>query len=443
MEFLRKTKSVCPDCIKEIDAQIVEKDEKIYMLKECKKHGKFKVLLSKDAGYYKELSDFYFELSSNAFTSRRQRIYNLVLTSKCNLNCQICFANANVSEYENPSLKFIKNNIKGLKNIKINLFGGEPTLREDLSEIIEIIKKSGNIVSMYTNGIKIADYNYLKKLRESGLDEVHLQFDGFDDSTNEKIRSRKLLKTKQKALKNLRRLSISTVIEAIIVRGLNKKEMIKILNLGLKNNFIKSIVFRSYAFLGRAGLDQKETMTIDELIDVMEKQTNGKISKTKILEFQKSFYVLSNFLSIRNCFNNQFFPIFRENKNFYRTINDSFDFKSIEKNLEKFKEMKNRKIANLYLISTLLPKILRFKTTTLLSILLSIFINKLKGNLFHPKDFPENMLLLDFERACDKFSLDYEITKNCIGGEIRTDRGVLESKCLANILRERHEVQKL
>ncbi len=62
MNLIRKTKSVCPECFKMIDAFIVEEHGKVYMNKECDKHGKFKLLLSFHPRYYKDLDEFYFSL---------------------------------------------------------------------------------------------------------------------------------------------------------------------------------------------------------------------------------------------------------------------------------------------------------------------------------------------------------------------------------------------
>ena len=55
MKTLNRTKSVCPVCLKTIDAYLVEKDDGIYMEKECAKHGHFSVLVWEDnaEGYKK------------------------------------------------------------------------------------------------------------------------------------------------------------------------------------------------------------------------------------------------------------------------------------------------------------------------------------------------------------------------------------------------------
>ena len=65
MQIIRKTQSVCPKCIKKIKADIVEENEKIYMLKRCQKHGSFKVLLYNKPSYYKKLTKLYFSLNKD------------------------------------------------------------------------------------------------------------------------------------------------------------------------------------------------------------------------------------------------------------------------------------------------------------------------------------------------------------------------------------------
>lgn len=79
------------------------------------------------------------------------------------------------------------------------MYGAEPTLRDDLEQWIGLIKHYGHLVNMHTNGIKIADYAYLKKLKDSGLGYVSLQFDGFDDKIYNKLRGQNLLGLKNES----------------------------------------------------------------------------------------------------------------------------------------------------------------------------------------------------------------------------------------------------
>ena len=64
MVLLRKTKSICPDCllkdkkVKIIEASIIEKNGKILYQKSCKKHGEFEDIYWGDAELYKKFERF-------------------------------------------------------------------------------------------------------------------------------------------------------------------------------------------------------------------------------------------------------------------------------------------------------------------------------------------------------------------------------------------------
>ncbi|HBG74685.1 MAG: hypothetical protein A2X25_11680 [Chloroflexi bacterium GWB2_49_20] len=56
----------------------------------------------------------------------------------------------------------------------ITLTGGEPTLRADLPEIIAHAEKNGQVCGLLSDGLKLADKEYLETLLQTGLD--HLLF---------------------------------------------------------------------------------------------------------------------------------------------------------------------------------------------------------------------------------------------------------------------------
>src|SRR3989338_4273719 len=129
-----------------------------------------------------------------------------------------------------PTIEFIKKWVSKIKNIKIGLWGGEVTERKDLSKIIRIIANSGNIPAIYTNGIKLANLGYLKKLKKSGLKIVHIEFEGFDERFYKGFNYSNILQRKVIALNNLEKLGIATAIQSTIIQNKNEKEMSKILN---------------------------------------------------------------------------------------------------------------------------------------------------------------------------------------------------------------------
>ena len=55
--------------------------------------------------------------------------------------------------------------------------GGEPTLREDLSDLVAYTEKTGLVCGLLTDGLKFADKNYLNLILQSGLDHIMLLAD--------------------------------------------------------------------------------------------------------------------------------------------------------------------------------------------------------------------------------------------------------------------------
>ena len=56
--FYELTRSICPDCRRVIDAQILLRAGKVYMRKRCPEHGQFEALVYGDAQAYTSLSRF-------------------------------------------------------------------------------------------------------------------------------------------------------------------------------------------------------------------------------------------------------------------------------------------------------------------------------------------------------------------------------------------------
>ena len=48
MNVIKNTKTICPECLKVLDATIFEDDGKVYIKKECPEHGFFQELYWSD-----------------------------------------------------------------------------------------------------------------------------------------------------------------------------------------------------------------------------------------------------------------------------------------------------------------------------------------------------------------------------------------------------------
>ena len=150
----------------------------------------------------------------------------LEVTERCNLKCPICFASANEASFSlDPSLTEIGNWYDMLMDkggpFNIQLSGGEPTMRDDLDQIIILGREKGfTFFQLNTNGIRIAqDETYLQSLVNAGLSTVFLQFDGFKDSTYEHLRGMSLLSIKKQAIENCKKENIGVVLVPTVKKG--------------------------------------------------------------------------------------------------------------------------------------------------------------------------------------------------------------------------------
>lgn len=425
---IRNTQSFCPKCFEPIEAKVIQRDGGIYLDKNCTKHGYFSLLLSRHPDYYKELSDFYFPLFNQTLP---QRDYILHLTNKCQLNCLICLATANLGQTLDYPLESLKDFVKNKRGLKFDLMGAEPTTRQDLPEIIKLIESSGNTVVLHTNGIKIADHAYLKELKQAGLRRVSLSFDGFDDFVYEKLRGSKLCAVKKAALSNLEKFKIATDLVVTVARGVNEQEMLKIMNFGLEHNFIKGVFFLGYRFLGKArGLPVELCLMPDELIDILVEQTQGKISRKAIFNFQKLYFAFLAAFSMRKCFYIHHFLIFRT-KSDYLAVDQLLNLEHIQKKLEKFKKLKlaNKKIALPYFIFSIVRMLLNsnFLFWCREFLLFSLWSYNLTS-------LPGRSTLIGFISSCDTYSFDTTIAKNCAKGVISLELGVNDSGALNNVM---------
>jgi hypothetical protein len=65
----------------------------------------------------------------------------------------------------------------------IILTGGEPTLREDLPELISHTEANGQVVGLLSDGLKLIDDGYLQTLLQTGLDHLMLTLKPEDDNS--------------------------------------------------------------------------------------------------------------------------------------------------------------------------------------------------------------------------------------------------------------------
>ncbi|MCW4019504.1 MAG: radical SAM protein [Candidatus Bathyarchaeota archaeon] len=101
---------------------------------------------------------------------------DMALTFRCQNNCVHCYAGG---PHETPEMTTAqwKEAIDRLSNIGVFILtftGGEPTLRDDLTELLRYAEVKGMVTGLITNGRNLKDKAYVDALEKAGLDFVQV-----------------------------------------------------------------------------------------------------------------------------------------------------------------------------------------------------------------------------------------------------------------------------
>lgn len=197
-----------------------------------------------------------------------------------------CFFYAKRAGYVyEPTLDQIVQMVRTAKNMRpvgcnaVQLTGGEPTLRNDLIEIIKAIKAEGiDHIQLNTNGIRLAlEKDFALKVREAGVNTVYLSFDGVDEKTNPKN-----IKEVPAILENCRRAELGIVLVPTVIKTVNDHQLGDIIRFAADNiDVVRGVNIQPVSLVGSMPRKERERyrITIPDVIKRIEEQTNGEISR--------------------------------------------------------------------------------------------------------------------------------------------------------------------
>ncbi|MGD9949890.1 MAG: radical SAM (seleno)protein TrsS [Desulfobulbus sp.] len=306
--MLSSTASLCPVCLKRIAAIREQQGDAVYLLKRCPEHGTFRTVIWRGSVPFSTwLRPKKASTPRQAFTavdrgcpfdcglcpSHGQHTCTALIeiTNRCNLRCPVCFADAGEGEAQadvEPSLEQIgvlyDRVLAGSGPSNIQLSGGEPTMREDLAEIIRLGRSKGfDFIQLNTNGIKLAaKSSYAQGLKEAGLSSVFLQFDGLSSATHLALRGRDLRTIKEQAILNCGAAGLGVVLVPTLVPGINTAEVGAIVAYGACfAPTVRGVHFQPISYFGRfpqAPAD-RDRLTLPEVVELIESQSKGSIRR--------------------------------------------------------------------------------------------------------------------------------------------------------------------
>ncbi|NSL89963.1 radical SAM protein [Chitinophaga sp. Mgbs1] len=271
------TLSICSTCLRRVDAKVIFEDNKVFLVKHCREHGREKVLIATDIDYYKNTRNYNkpseAPLKTNTSThygcpydcglcqdhEQHSCLTVIEVTDRCNLTCPTCYAMSSPHYGRHRTLEEIEEMLdiivanEGTPDV-IQLSGGEPTIHPQFFEILDIAKRKPiRHLMINTNGVRIAkDKEFTARLATYMPDfEVYLQFDSFKPEALERMRGKDLTDIRQQALANLNEVNLSTTLVVTLQRGVNEDEMGRIIDYALQQPCVRGVTFQPVQVAGR------------------------------------------------------------------------------------------------------------------------------------------------------------------------------------------------
>jgi uncharacterized radical SAM superfamily Fe-S cluster-containing enzyme len=309
--FPALTESLCPHCLRRIGAHRVQIDDSVYLEKSCPEHGSLeKVLLWTNTPWPYEAWNRGYDLHPLHDSSSKNGTGNpesegcpydcgicmhheqatctaiLEVTDTCDLHCPICFTASPRGTAIGPDPSQIEEMLKTVRDERgicpLQLSGGEPTLRDDLPQIVSLARGMGfDHIQVNTNGIRLAqDICFGQKLKDAGTTDFFLQFDGLTDAVYSRIRGATLLQTKLQAVARCAELKVGVILVPTLVRNVNEDQIGSIIAFAKKwVPTVKGVHFQPMTYLGRyphAPLND-DRILIPEILTRIEEQTAGEL----------------------------------------------------------------------------------------------------------------------------------------------------------------------
>ncbi len=330
MLVIRVTESLCPLCADEekfdqmrIPAIVYENSGEVRLIKECAEHGVTKEKYWEDYEMYQEAKKWQDKgvriLNPNVAMLEEKIVCpshcglcvkhkshtglgNIVVTNRCDLSCLYCFFYAKEDEpiYE-PSQDQIRMMLRRMRNEKpvganaVQITGGEPTIRDDILDVIKIAREEGyEHIQLNTNSIRAAfDPDFPRKVRETGSNVIYTSFDGPSPRSNPKN-----FWEIPAALENYKKAPLGVVLVPTVIGGVNDQYLGDIIRFGLSNiDAVRAVNFQPVSLVGRMPdrMREKQRITIPGAIKKIEQQTDGMLGREDFFTVPSTTKV-SNFI---------------------------------------------------------------------------------------------------------------------------------------------------
>ncbi len=294
-------RTLCTACLRVIDGRIVSRGRAVYLEKSCSEHGHTEIRIWPDVDHYEWMRSFHLPTTRPRAPRepvkncprgcgictrhlRKTTLVEIELTRRCNLRCPVCFMGAEERSehlrFETVPAMFASIHDEMGPDVSIQLTGGEPTVRDDLADIVQLGASMGYYaIEINTNGLALSRKPGLaQKLKEAGASGIYLQFDGLTPEVHTKIRGADILPDKLRAIEASRDTGLQVVLAMTIVKGINEHETGKVLEFALQNSdVVAGLALQPAFFSGRFDTEVSDRLSMGDVIFLLSEQSKGLI----------------------------------------------------------------------------------------------------------------------------------------------------------------------
>ncbi len=208
---------------------------------------------------------------------------DLAITYRCNNDCHHCY-NARLRTYpELPTSEWKKiiNRLWDLNIPHLIFTGGEPTLREDLVDLIAYAEAKGQITGLNTNARRLSDPNYVERLVEAGLDHIQITVESHDPEIHDQmVSSRGAWKQTIKGLENALNSSLFVMTNTTMLKNnqLSLAETLDFLDkLGVPTIGLNALIYSGRGKDVGTGLSEEELTPLLVLAQQKTRESGQKL----------------------------------------------------------------------------------------------------------------------------------------------------------------------
>lgn len=440
MEVIRKTKSRCNVCAKEVDGAIVVSDGKAYVHRECPEHGSFRYLLSEHGEEYADLDRFYCEVYETCATGKKMHTW-IASTMQCQQRCPYCTADCANEKEDIPWEEMNWDDLQGIltrfKRGKLSFSGGEPTLHPNIFEFFREADKRGLSAQLATNGLMLASKEYCQKLKDNKIREVRLSLESVTQDDAAKLGLEGYVEAKLQAIRNLCDVGISITLSPTIFKGVNEEQLYHIIEFAKDKPAIHALSVEGFSWNG-SGVRMPPEMMIspDEMMDTLHRHYCN-CGRRDLFAFQKLVYALMNVVGFDLCLKSEFM-IFLRTPSGLRPLTDFIHVRRVGKMLDWWRRVipRQRWLRGVLMLPVLASGV-TFRVFPLLPMLFRLlWANRAKLDVHQ---YPSALVVVGLNTNCSTLNADSIVLPHCISGYIFKCGGVVHREPVGPVLLQKEE----